>query len=514
MASTAVDGVEVLRFLGQGGYARCVGEHKTLRSARGHAGAVVLTGLRVARCSPASSSVDARDPTHCSVRRPCRCLPGSTAALTPCYWSLALKQIPRDKIVSAQQKERLEAEKRVLLRASAGSFLCRGVGAWEDEREVSLLMEHIDGRPLYQCVWGYRDSGRLPEHVAKFFAAQIVLAVQELHELGFIHRDLKSGNVLVDITGKATVIDFGLSKRISDGDGDRGPARADSVCGTPYILAPEVFQRRGHGFEVDWWCVFRWLPPLLLRASCMTKEIKMGRALGVIIYEMVRGRPPWEYKIPPRCSQEQYYKQIANSSIGCLDEDNPSTRSDCSHGICSLIRCEAECGDISSMHGGDSLIQTQPTALSRPWRSTWRRWSGSGTIHPGRCVLEGSKQTEPFGTCRSWLIRGSTLSIGTRFARQAITRSDWQVRTTSKRTSMLLADTQAARWRLRRRCPALRALTQRITQSSLRTSNACKGMRRSSASCSTRDLIKNEENASVVNQSSYATGVTKSCSDF
>lgn len=116
-------------------------------------------------------------------------------------------------------------------------------------------MEHIDGRTLYQCIWGYRDAGRLPEHVARFFAAQIVLAVQELHGLGFIHRDLKSGNVLINTAGKATVIDFGLSKHISGGEGGQESARAGSLCGTPYILAPEVFQRSGHSFAVDWWCV-------------------------------------------------------------------------------------------------------------------------------------------------------------------------------------------------------------------------------------------------------------------
>lgn len=169
------------------------------------------------------------------------------------YQRPALKQIPRDKLVTAQQQERLEAEKRILLRSPAGPFLCRGVGAWEDERKVSLLLEHIDGRPLYQCIWGYRDAGRFPEHVAKFFAAQIVLAVQELHGNGYVHRDLKSGNILVNRAGKATVIDFGLSKRLARDEGDDSLIRANSLCGTPYILAPEVFQRRGYGYAVDWW---------------------------------------------------------------------------------------------------------------------------------------------------------------------------------------------------------------------------------------------------------------------
>lgn len=71
----------------------------------------------------------------------------------------------------------------------------------------------------------------------------------------------------------------------------------------------------------------------------LDKIVVMVRALGVIIYEMVRGRPPWAYKCPPGCSQDQYYKQIADSPIGCLSEDNPSTSTDCDHTLCSLIRC-------------------------------------------------------------------------------------------------------------------------------------------------------------------------------
>lgn len=109
-------------------------------------------------------------------------------------------------------------------------------------------MEYIDGRPLYQCVWKFKDgSGRLPERVAKFFAAQIVLAVRALHESGFVHRDLKSGNVLVDRLGFAKVVDFGFAKKLGEHE------RAHSFCGTHYIMAPEIFTRASHGFDVDWW---------------------------------------------------------------------------------------------------------------------------------------------------------------------------------------------------------------------------------------------------------------------
>lgn len=109
-------------------------------------------------------------------------------------------------------------------------------------------MEYIDGKPLYQCIWRYKDrSGRLPEVVARFFAAQIVLAIRTLHTNGFVHRDLKSGNVLIDQHGFARVIDFGFAKHIG------AEQRTRSFCGTHYIMAPEISTRASHGFEADWW---------------------------------------------------------------------------------------------------------------------------------------------------------------------------------------------------------------------------------------------------------------------
>lgn len=112
-------------------------------------------------------------------------------------------------------------------------------------------MEFIDGKPLYQCIWKYRDgTGRFPEPVAQFFAAQLVLAVRALHAGGFVHRDLKSGNVLVDQRGFAKVIDFGFAKALATTDD-----RTHSFCGTHYVMAPEIFTRGSHGFAADWWCV-------------------------------------------------------------------------------------------------------------------------------------------------------------------------------------------------------------------------------------------------------------------
>jgi serine/threonine protein kinase len=105
----------------------------------------------------------------------------------------------------------------------------------------------------------------------KFYAAQIFLALDALHQRNIIYREyffysssLKPENVLLDKTGYIKVTDFGLSKTLNFED-----EKAMSICGTPEYLAPEVIKKQGHNKAVDWWC------------------------LGCIIYEMVTGLPPF-----------------------------------------------------------------------------------------------------------------------------------------------------------------------------------------------------------------------------
>ncbi|KAG7391242.1 hypothetical protein PHYPSEUDO_005603 [Phytophthora pseudosyringae] len=195
----------------------------------------------------------------------------------------ALKRISRSKIVTEQQKTRLEAEK-FILRKVTSPFLCQGLEAVETAEEVAVLQEYIEGRALYECVWKFKDSGRFPENVAKFFAAQLVLGLRDLHARGYIHRDFKSGNVLVGKDGFAKVIDFGLSKKMSEG-GDSSD-RTQSMCGTHYIMAPEMFFKEPYGFAIDWW------------------------SLGVVIYEMVVGNPPWAYQCPTDSTTDEYFQRI------------------------------------------------------------------------------------------------------------------------------------------------------------------------------------------------------------
>jgi serine/threonine protein kinase len=106
-----------------------------------------------------------------------------------------------------------------------------------------------------------RQMGMFPLTQARFYAAQITLVFDYLHNKNIIYRDLKPENVLINIDGYLKLTDFGFAKRV---DG-----KTFTICGTPEYLAPEIILNKGHSKPVDWW------------------------TLGVILYEMVVGIDPF-----------------------------------------------------------------------------------------------------------------------------------------------------------------------------------------------------------------------------
>jgi serine/threonine protein kinase len=121
-------------------------------------------------------------------------------------------------------------------------------------------MPFVRGGELYKI---FQSQKRFPEADVRFYAAQIILAVGELHNKGIMHRDLKLENIMVDEDGYLKLIDYGLAKTVTEGQ------LATSYCGTPEYIAPEMVDGSGHDFSVDWW------------------------AVGVLIYEMLIGVTPF-----------------------------------------------------------------------------------------------------------------------------------------------------------------------------------------------------------------------------
>lgn len=105
-----------------------------------------------------------------------------------------------------------------------------------------------------------------PEKEAMIYAAEILLAIEYLHEKNIIYRDLKPENIMLDEQGHIRLVDFGLSKQGQDKERD---FVAKSFCGSPAYLSPEMLVKKGVGKESDFYC------------------------LGAVLYEMLVGEPPY-----------------------------------------------------------------------------------------------------------------------------------------------------------------------------------------------------------------------------
>uniref|UniRef100_A0A1A9W6K8 Protein kinase domain-containing protein n=1 Tax=Glossina brevipalpis TaxID=37001 RepID=A0A1A9W6K8_9MUSC len=169
----------------------------------------------------------------------------------------AAKILLKDQIVRTKQVSHVHNEKKVLecmrfpflifLEFSAKDFDCLYLG-----------LPFINGGELFTY---HRKVRKFNEKQARFYAAQVFLGLEYLHNVHLLYRDLKPENILIDSNGYLKITDFGFAKKVE--------TRTMTLCGTPEYLPPEIIQSKPYGTSVDWW------------------------SYGVLVFELVAGNSPF-----------------------------------------------------------------------------------------------------------------------------------------------------------------------------------------------------------------------------
>ncbi|XP_021069752.1 ribosomal protein S6 kinase-related protein [Mus pahari] len=154
----------------------------------------------------------------------------------------AVKVVPKVKVLQRdtlrQCKEEVSIQRQI-----NHPFVHRLGDSWQGKQHLFIMCSYcsMDLHSLWSTV------GCFPEDSIRLFAAELVLVLCYLHDLGIIHRDVKMENILLDGRGHLKVTDFGLSRRLSQG------ARAYTICGTLQYMAPEVLSGGPYNHTADWW---------------------------------------------------------------------------------------------------------------------------------------------------------------------------------------------------------------------------------------------------------------------
>ncbi|XP_047987968.1 cAMP-dependent protein kinase catalytic subunit 1-like [Leguminivora glycinivorella] len=201
------------------------------------------------------------------------------------YRFYAMKVLDKEKIVKMKQVEHSLNEKRIL-EAIRFPFTVSMEFSHKDNSYIYFVMPFVPGGEMFMHL---RQMHKFEEPLAKFYASQVILALEYLHFCNLIYRDLKPENIMIDRTGYLKITDFGFCKQVH--------GRTWTLCGTPEYLAPELILSKGYGASVDWW------------------------SFGVLLFEMNSGYPPFYASDPMKT-----YEKIVSGKYRCPSSFNSSLR--------------------------------------------------------------------------------------------------------------------------------------------------------------------------------------------
>ncbi|XP_055386278.1 cAMP-dependent protein kinase catalytic subunit beta-like [Condylostylus longicornis] len=183
----------------------------------------------------------------------------------------AVKVLLKEFLVKKKLIQHIMMEKKILS-CVCFPFVVNLEFSFKDHSFIYLGLPFISGGELFVY---HRKVKKFNEKDARFYGAQVFMALDYLHKANIVYRDLKPENILIDNRGYIKITDFGFCKRVE--------GRTFTLCGTPEYLAPEIIKSKPYGKSVDWW------------------------AFGVLLYEFVAGVSPFYLKSE---NQMEMYESI------------------------------------------------------------------------------------------------------------------------------------------------------------------------------------------------------------
>ncbi|KAJ7283855.1 kinase-like domain-containing protein [Mycena rebaudengoi] len=201
----------------------------------------------------------------------------------------AMKVLSKKEIVAKKEVAHTIGERKILQRSLESPFLVGLKFSFQTDADLYLITDFKSGGELF---WHLQRETRFSEERARFYIAELILALEHLHKYDIVYRDLKPENILLDATGHVALCDFGLSKPDL-----RSDELTTTFCGTTEYLAPEMLlDELGYSKIVDFW------------------------SLGVLLFEMCCGWSPFYAE-----DTQQMYKNICFGKIrfpkGAINED-------------------------------------------------------------------------------------------------------------------------------------------------------------------------------------------------